>query len=156
MKLTAAKENLRQLGISDNSRCVLLLNNCPPDHELVFDCCSVFACYFPPNVTSLIQPMDQGVIRSLKASYKHDFMEKMISSDLGPREFQSCSNIKDTLFSVAVVVWNNIKTATLPKAWSNLMSYTIGDLMNLTRLIYNNVYSFSIIVGYNYNRWIKE
>ena len=65
----------------------------------------------------------------MKASYKHDFMEKMISSDLGPREFQSCFYVKDALFSVATA-WNNLKTATLTKAWSNLMPNAIGDLMN--------------------------
>ena len=65
----------------------------------------------------------------MKASYRLDFMQQMISSDLGPREFQSCFNIKDALFSVATA-WNSVKTETLTKAWSNLMANTIGDLMN--------------------------
>ena len=98
--------------MSDSSGSVLLLDNCrahPPDHELVSDCGSDFACYFPPNVNRLIlQPMDQAVIKSLKPSCKHDFMQQMISSDLGQREFPSCFNIKDVLFSVATA-WNNVK-----------------------------------------------
>ena len=68
--------------------------------------------------------------------YKHDFMQEMISSDLGPRELQSCFNIKDALFSVTMA-WNNqsrvsvcYKTETLAKAWSNLMANIMGDLMN--------------------------
>lgn len=50
-------------------KCILVLDNAPthpPAHELnsISDLCSVV--YLPPNVTSLIQPMDQGVIAKLK------------------------------------------------------------------------------------------
>ena len=102
-----------------------------PIHQIKSWCLIVvpFLHVISHNQHGLIQPMDQGVIRSLKASYKHDLMQQMISSELGQCEFQSCFNIKDALFSVATA-WNSVKTETLTKAWSNLMANTIGDLMN--------------------------
>ena len=35
--------------------------------------------YLPPNVTSLVQPMDQGVISALKHRYKMGFLYEMLS-----------------------------------------------------------------------------
>lgn len=54
-------------GLPEDSKAVLLLDNCPahtPAHELV--CGDIFATYLPLNVTGLIQPMDQGVCQNLK------------------------------------------------------------------------------------------
>lgn len=32
------------------------------------------SCLFPPNATSVFQPLDQGVIRTMKANYKRHWM----------------------------------------------------------------------------------
>ena len=37
--------------------------------------------YFPPNVTALIQPMDQGVIEKLKRLYKKQFLQHLLLAD---------------------------------------------------------------------------
>uniref|UniRef100_K7F827 HTH CENPB-type domain-containing protein n=1 Tax=Pelodiscus sinensis TaxID=13735 RepID=K7F827_PELSI len=61
----AVQENFRKEGLPEDSKAVLLLDNCrahPPASELVSG--NIFATYLPPNVTSLIQPMDQGVIQN--------------------------------------------------------------------------------------------
>jgi len=36
--------------------------------------------YFPANTTSLIQPMDQGVLQNLKLLYKQDLMKFILDS----------------------------------------------------------------------------
>ena len=59
----SVKENLKKKGLPEDSKVVLLLDNCrahPPAEDLVVD--NILVVYLPPNVTSLIQPMDQGVI----------------------------------------------------------------------------------------------
>ena len=50
---------------------VLVLDNCSahPDQELVSDDGAILAKFLPPNVTSLIQPMDQGVIQCVKCAH---------------------------------------------------------------------------------------
>ena len=47
----------------------LLIDNCPA-HPSVSDLTNVQLVFLPPNATSVLQPMDQGVIRSLKAHYR--------------------------------------------------------------------------------------
>ena len=53
--------NLRNEGLPEDSKVLLLLDNCrahPPSSELTNG--NIFTLFLPPNVTSLIQPMDQG------------------------------------------------------------------------------------------------
>ena len=79
------------------AKCVLLLDNCavhPEETELLSDDDNIFACYFPPNVTALIQPMDKGVIQSLKCFYKRNFILQMIHGGTVPGEYQRCFTIK--------------------------------------------------------------
>lgn len=126
----AARENMQKLAKSD-SKCLLLLDNCsahPDETELVSDCGNIFACYLPPNVTSLIQPMDQGIIRNLKCLYKTDFMLQMMNSNTGPVEFQRRFNIKDAILNVAAA-WDSVKVDTLSNGWLTLMPIAIKNLM---------------------------
>uniref|UniRef100_K7GFI0 DDE-1 domain-containing protein n=1 Tax=Pelodiscus sinensis TaxID=13735 RepID=K7GFI0_PELSI len=62
------KENLRKLNKPEDSKVILLLDNCRvhlSETDLVSG--NIFTVFLPPNVTSLIQPMDQGVIKNLKS-----------------------------------------------------------------------------------------
>ena len=70
-KLCPFVQKLQDLGVEPKA--VLLLDNCsahPDESELVSSGGKIIAKYLPPNVTSLIQPMDQGVLESLKWIYK--------------------------------------------------------------------------------------
>jgi hypothetical protein len=42
---------------------------------------NIFVALLPPNVTSLIQPMDQGVTENLKSIYRRDFLRKLVNYD---------------------------------------------------------------------------
>ena len=64
------KRKLIELGIEPKA--VLLLDNCsahPDETELMSSDGKIIAIFLPPNVTSLIQPMDQGVLESMKRRY---------------------------------------------------------------------------------------
>ena len=68
-------KELTSLGLENKA--VLVLDNSPanPDAEyLVNDDGKITALYLPSNVTSLIQPMDQGVLVTLKRHYKWKFL----------------------------------------------------------------------------------
>ena len=63
-------DELSKVGLPPKA--VLVLDNCPahPDaEELIRDDGNIFAHFLPPNVTSLIQPMVQGVLIALKRRY---------------------------------------------------------------------------------------
>ena len=67
------------MGIEQKA--VLLLDNCsahPCEDELVSDDKKIIAKFLPPSVTSLIQPMDQGVLESIKRRYKRKLLEELV------------------------------------------------------------------------------
>ena len=53
----------------EGRKIALLIDNCPA-HPSVSDLTNVQPVFLPTNTTSVLQPMDQGVIRSLKAHYR--------------------------------------------------------------------------------------
>ena len=106
------KAYFKRIGLPEDSKCVLLLDNCrahPPAHELISG--NIFATYLPPNVTLLIQPMDQGVCQKLKQSCKKTFSRKLINSEDTVADFQKNYNIKNAIFDVATA-WNDVKNST--------------------------------------------
>ena len=52
----------------EGKKIALLIDNCPA-HPSVPDLTNVQLVFLPPNTSSVLQPMDQGVITSLKAYY---------------------------------------------------------------------------------------
>ena len=68
--LCSLVSKLREMNLEPKA--VLLLHYCsahPNEEELVSADGLVIAKFFPPNVTFLIQPMDQGVLVSIKRRY---------------------------------------------------------------------------------------
>lgn len=62
-------------------RVLLVLDNAPSDpaaSTLVSEDGNITCLFLPPNVTSLLQPMDQGVLENLKRRYKKELMRKLL------------------------------------------------------------------------------
>ena len=60
----------------EGGKIALLIDNCPV-HPSVSDLTNVRLVFQPPNTTSVLQPMDQGVIRSLKAHYRGTVVRRL-------------------------------------------------------------------------------
>ena len=70
-----AKEKLIELGVEPKVQ--LIMDNCsvhPSEEELNTDDGSAKSHFLPPNVTSLIQPMDQGVLECMKRIYRKSLL----------------------------------------------------------------------------------
>lgn len=63
--------------LTEGRNVALIVDNCPA-HPEVLDLQSINLIFLPPNTTSMTQPMDQGVIRSLKAKYRRKVVQKYI------------------------------------------------------------------------------
>ena len=63
----------------EGQKIVLLVDHCPA-HPSIDNLISNELIFLPPNTTSRLQPMDQGVIRSLKAHYKTMSIKKLIEA----------------------------------------------------------------------------
>ncbi|KAJ8885215.1 hypothetical protein PR048_011411 [Dryococelus australis] len=104
---------------------LILLDNAPghPDkEELILKTADgyVEALYFAENTTTLIQPMDQNVIETLKARYKKHLLTDIVSqpnADITSllRQF----NIKDAIVNAAFA-WRQVRFLTLIKSWENI------------------------------------
>ena len=57
---------------------------------------NVIIRYFPPNTTSRLQPIDQGVIRSFKSKYRRHLMN-YLSFNLNQIQTQDIKGMKDEL-----------------------------------------------------------
>ena len=61
----------------DNKIVALIIDNCPA-HPTINNVKSIELIFLPPNTMSKLQPMDQGVIRSLKAYYKALSLQRLV------------------------------------------------------------------------------
>ena len=62
---------------AEGRKIVLIIDNCPP-HPNVDNLKAIQLVFLPPNTTSKTQPMDQGVIRALKAFYCTNVVRRQI------------------------------------------------------------------------------
>ncbi|KFM65526.1 Jerky protein, partial [Stegodyphus mimosarum] len=114
------KESFKSLGLPEDTKAILLLDNCkahPPVDELVSG--NIVATLLPPNVTSLIQPMDQGVIQNFKCFYRRSFIQGLLNADCDVTDFQKKFTVKDAVYAIAQS-WNQVKNTTLQKCWRKL------------------------------------
>ena len=76
------KEWMRQLDrkfSAANGKIALIIDNCTT-HLHVEQLNSIELIFLPPNTTSHTQPMDQGIIRALKAKYRSLAVRKLIAA----------------------------------------------------------------------------
>lgn len=75
------EEELRKWDAELKGRKILLLvDNCPA-HPLVSNLRNIELAFFPPNTTSVLQPMDQSVIKSLKSHYRKKLLMELVESE---------------------------------------------------------------------------
>ncbi len=123
-------KRLREIGVEPKA--VLLLDNCsahPNEDELVSSDGKIRAKFLPPNVTSLIQPMDQGVLESIKRRYKRKILEKLILLDdegVPILDFLRGINMLQ-ISNIIAVCWDEIPTKTLRLSWRKILPEGAGD-----------------------------
>ena len=71
-------KKLDQYFAKKNKKVLLFVDNCPAhpkDVELDF----VKVVFFPPNATSRLQPLDQGIIKVLKQAYRKKLVRRYVT-----------------------------------------------------------------------------
>ena len=112
-------------ALGQECKAVLVLDNCsahPDQSELVSEDGKIIAKFLPANVTSLIQPMDQGVIETLKRSYKKKLLRGVIiADDQGESiiDFIKSVNMSRVIQFVSEA-WNEVKATILRKSWNKI------------------------------------
>ena len=130
------------LGITrDQIKAVLLLDNAPAHPEaykLVSECGKIKVMYLPPNTTSLIQPMDQGIISALKRRYTRKYLNEVLvviedesdklTDTRGSRTLANIQsyNIRSAICNLASA-WSELKMSTLSNCWKSLLEGEDAD-----------------------------
>lgn len=103
-------------------KAVLLIDNAPshPNTSVLKSSDGqIFAHFLPPNVTALIQPMDQGVIATMKRTYRTKLLLSKIEEGCDFKEFWKNYTILDSIYDIASA-WDYVKPSTLVKSWRKL------------------------------------
>ncbi|CAB3232818.1 unnamed protein product [Arctia plantaginis] len=105
---------------------LLIVDNAPthPTAELLERENGQFKTTFlPPNVTSLLQPMDQSVIETMKRHYRRQLLRKLLIEGAEDEELvlanHSKVNLKDCCYMVAEA-WSLVTAVTLRRACNKL------------------------------------
>ena len=116
------KLKLRELGREEKA--ILFLDNCaahPSEKELVSDDGKIIAKFLPPNVTALIQPMDQGVLESIKRVYRKSILRDLVSqSTFTIQDFLKTLDMMKVIDTVATA-WDMVTPAAIRNSWKKLM-----------------------------------
>ena len=95
-------KELDQTFAAQNRKIALIVDNCPA-HPIVDGLKAIELIFLPLSRKSKREPMDQGVIRSLKAFYSNSFIKRYITSIDGER-----SPTKVNMLEAMTLLTNNI------------------------------------------------
>ncbi|UYV67098.1 hypothetical protein LAZ67_4003879 [Cordylochernes scorpioides] len=134
----------------DQVKALLLVDNSPAHPtELISNDGNIKCKLLPPNTTSVLQPMDQGVIVAFKRLYKRRQLESCLvfSSDadqpnnsVGEQTFSNLKkyDIKKAIFNFGNS-WDELKSSTIRNGWKILLEHknnsdleTAGDALQLS------------------------
>ena len=102
--------------IAEGRKITMIVDNCPA-HPHVEGLQAVELISLPPNTTSKLQPMDQGVIRSLKAKYRSAVVKLYINRIESGQELPKISILDVMKFLVQA--WNRVTKDTVQNCFKS-------------------------------------
>ena len=119
------RRELALLGLEQKA--VLVLDNCPAHpnvKDLVSDDGKITAHYLPPNVTSLIQPMDQGVLEALKRRYKKKIRRRLLIEEENGQSIVAFLKSVDMKVVAELIAesWDEVQASTIQKSWRKIIA----------------------------------
>lgn len=102
-----------------NRKVLLFVDNCPAHPRSISEKTkSVKVVYLPPNMTSKIQPMDQGIIKNVKVHYRKRVLMKIIKSiDINTMENLTFT-LKDCIAEISKAWVNDVTSETISRCFS--------------------------------------
>lgn len=108
-------------------KAILLVDNCTAHENLKTDDGNIIILALPPNVTSVLQPMDQSPIKVTKMKYRKLLLESVVAKENTPIE----KSLKEHTIRDAIVMlkdaWEDIPNILLQRAWSKIQDYDKDD-----------------------------
>lgn len=105
-------------------KALLLIDNAPshpPESQLISENGSICAMFLPPNVTSLIQPMDQNIFKITKLHYRNSLLTLIGRKQTDLLDSIKMLSIKDGI-NLLDSAWSRISPEVLHKCWKNILN----------------------------------
>lgn len=101
--------------VLEKRKILLIVDNCSA-HVEVSNLKSIRVEFLPPNVTSILQPMDQGVINSFKRIYRRVLLQRVV---MGLELNQPYEIDVLGAMHLSIRAWNDVQATTIAKAFQN-------------------------------------
>lgn len=118
----SVRQHLRSQGLKETA--LLLIDRStshPEDQYLRSDDGSFICHFFPPKVKTLIQPLEQGIVSSMKRYYRRDLLMDLISKGSTIAEFMKSLTIKDAIRGIAQG-WDQVTEETIRHGFSKIFA----------------------------------
>jgi hypothetical protein len=104
---------------------LLFVDHCPAHPKDVRICKNVQVEFFPANTTSVVQPMDQGVIRALKQKFCRSFVLRLLQRlNSNKDSYKMC--LLDAA-SMLAMAWNLVGKDTIANCFRKAGFMTTGE-----------------------------
>jgi hypothetical protein len=124
-------QNLNDAMKAEQRQICLILDNFS-GHILQRSFSNVQCVYLPPGMTSVLQPLDCGIIHSFKARYKKILAERYLQDE---QESQpSLINIREAI-EYASRAWNSVTDATIMNCWQHANIFHRPSLAELAFVV---------------------
>lgn len=107
-------------------KALLLVDNCSahsPIESLATTDGKVQTMMLPPNVTPIVQPMDQNPIKIVKLKYRNILLMNVIAQeDVSVHDALQNHSVKDAILLMKSA-WDDLPTSIIEKSWSKLLNW---------------------------------
>jgi hypothetical protein len=108
--------NLNRKFVKEKRNVLLFVDNCSSHVEMELS--NIKICFLPPNTTSLIQPLDYGIINTFKRHYRKYVLQYIISQFESNKRFDVKNiSVLDAIHWISNA-WSNVKAETIVKSFS--------------------------------------
>lgn len=134
-------DNLNERMKLENRKILLTLDNAPV-HPVGVEYSNVELFYFPPGLTSMIQPLDQGIINSFKSIYKKKlnskFDHQMVSNPtITFLEIQKEFKLVDSL-KLILESWHDVSKETIINCYRKAIQNAMLDYTEISKEEYTD------------------
>lgn len=109
-----------------DAKAILLIDNCSahsPIELLQTTDKKIVAMFLPPNVTAVVQPMDQNPIRITKLKYRSLLVSKILANqNMEIHDLLKQHSIRDAILLLELA-WKELPQSVLKNAWSRIFNW---------------------------------